>query len=51
MDWKCKQDPSFCNIKETYIRGKDRYYLRVKDQKKIFQENMPQTSWSGYSNI
>ena len=29
-DWICKQDPVFCCIQETHLRGKDRHYLKVK---------------------
>jgi hypothetical protein len=34
-----KQDPTFCCLQETHLREKDRYYLRVKDWKTIFQAN------------
>jgi exonuclease III len=34
-----KQDPTFCCLQETYLRDKDRYYLRVKGWKSIFQAN------------
>jgi exonuclease III len=38
-EWLHKQDPTFCCLQETYLRGKDRYYLRVKGWKTIFQAN------------
>ena len=40
-DWLHKQDPTFCCIQETYLSDKDRYYLRVKGSKSIFQANGP----------
>jgi exonuclease III len=40
-DWLHKQDPTFCCILETQLRDKDRYYLRMKDWKTIFQTNGP----------
>ena len=38
-EWICKQDPAFCSIQETHLSVKDRYYLRVKGWKTIFQAN------------
>jgi exonuclease III len=38
-DWLQKQDPIFCCLQETYLREKDRHYLRVKGWKSIFQAN------------
>jgi exonuclease III len=38
-DWLHKQDPTFCSLQETNLREKDRYYLRVKGWKTIFQPN------------
>jgi exonuclease III len=35
------QNPAFCCIQETHLRNKDRYYLRVKGWKTIFQANGP----------
>jgi exonuclease III len=35
-DWLCKQDPTFCCIKETHLSDKDKHYLRVKGWKTIF---------------
>jgi hypothetical protein len=32
IDWLSKQDPNFCCIHETNLRGKDRHYLRVKEK-------------------
>jgi exonuclease III len=40
-DWLHKQDPTFCCIKETHLRDKDRHCLRVKGWKTIFQTNDP----------
>jgi exonuclease III len=40
-DCICKQDPAFCCIQEPHISVKDRYYLRVKGWKTIFQANGP----------
>jgi exonuclease III len=40
-DWLCEQDPTFCCIQETYLRNKDRHYLRVKGWKTNFQANCP----------
>jgi exonuclease III len=39
--WLCKQDPTFGCIQETHLSDKDRYYLRVKGWKTIFQANGP----------
>ena len=38
-DWLHKQDLTFCCLKETYLREKDRHYIRVKGWKTIFQAN------------
>ena len=38
-DWLHKQNPTFCCLQETHLRGKDRNYLRVKEWKTIFQAN------------
>jgi exonuclease III len=38
-DWIDKQDPTFCCLQETHFREKDRYYLRLKGWKTIFQAN------------
>jgi exonuclease III len=38
-DWLHKQDPKFCSLQETYLREKERYYLRMKCWKTIFQAN------------
>lgn len=34
-----KQDSSFFSIQKIHHNIKDRYYLRIKDLKKIFQAN------------
>jgi exonuclease III len=39
IDWLHKQDPPFCCSQETHLREKDRYYLKVKGWKTIFQAN------------
>jgi exonuclease III len=39
--WTHKQDPTFCYIQETHLSDKDRYYLRIKCWKTIFQPNGP----------
>jgi hypothetical protein len=36
-----KQSSSICCIQETYLSNSDRYYLRVKVWKKVFQANRP----------
>ena len=38
-DWLHKQDPTFCCLQKTYLKEKDRNYLRVKGWKIIFQAN------------
>jgi exonuclease III len=38
---KHKQDPAFCSLQEIHLSDKDRYYLRVKGWKTIFQANGP----------
>jgi exonuclease III len=38
-DWLHKQDTTFCCLQETHLREKDRYYLRMKGWKAIFQAN------------
>ena len=38
-DWLHKQDPTFCCLRETHLREKDRHYLRMKGWKTIFQAN------------
>ena len=40
-DWLHKQDPTFCCLKETHLRDKNRHYLRVKGWKTISQANGP----------
>lgn len=39
MDWN--QDPAFCCTEETHHNIKDRYYLREKGWRKVFQESDP----------
>jgi exonuclease III len=39
IGWLHKQDPTFCCLQETHLRGKDGHYLRVKGWKTIFQAN------------
>jgi exonuclease III len=38
-DWLHKQDPTSCCLQETHLSEKDRYYLRMKGWKTIFQAN------------
>jgi exonuclease III len=38
-DWLHKKDPTFCCLQETHLREKDRYYVRMKGWKTIFQAN------------
>jgi exonuclease III len=38
-DWLHKKDPTFCCLQENYLREKDRYDLRLKVWKTIFQAN------------
>jgi exonuclease III len=38
-DWLHKQDPTFCCLQETHLRGKDRHYITIKVWKTIFQAN------------
>jgi exonuclease III len=38
-DWLNKQDPTFCCLRETHFREKDRHYPRMKGWKTIFQAN------------
>jgi exonuclease III len=38
-DWLHKQDPIFCWLQETYLREKERHYLRVKGWKTNFPAN------------
>jgi hypothetical protein len=40
-DWLHKHDPTLCCMQETYLRDKDRNYLRVKAWKTNFQANGP----------
>jgi len=41
INWIHNEDPAFCCLQETYLRDKDRHYLRVKVWKTIFQANGP----------
>jgi exonuclease III len=36
-----KQNPAFCCIQKTLLNDRDRYYLRIKGWKTIFQANGP----------
>jgi exonuclease III len=38
-DWLHKQDPTFCCLQEIHLREIERYYLRMKGWKTIFQAN------------
>jgi exonuclease III len=41
IDWLLKQDPTFCCLQETHLRGKGSHYQRVKGWKTILQANGP----------
>jgi exonuclease III len=41
IDWLHNQDPTSCCLQETHLKDKERYYLRVKGWKTIFQANGP----------
>ena len=41
INWQHKQDPTYYCIQETYLRYKDRPFLRIKGWKTIFQANGP----------
>ena len=34
--WMKKQEPAICCLKETHVRAKDTYILKVREWKKIF---------------
>ena len=38
-DWNKKQDPTICCLQETHLSSKDKYRLKVKGWKMMFQEN------------
>ena len=38
-EWIKKQDPTICCLQETHLSSKDKYRLKVKGWKMIFQEN------------
>ena len=38
-EWIQKQDPYICCLQETHLETRDTYRLRVKGEKKSFQEN------------
>jgi exonuclease III len=38
-NWLHKQEPTCCYLQETHLQEKDRYYLRMKGWKTIFQVN------------
>ena len=37
--WIQKQDPNICWLKETHLKSRDTYRLKVKGWKKIFHSN------------
>jgi exonuclease III len=39
IDWLQKEDPTFCCLQEIHLREIERYYLRMKGWKTIFQAN------------
>ena len=38
-EWIKKQNPTICCLQETHLSSKDKYRLKVKEWKKIFQAN------------
>jgi exonuclease III len=40
-NWVKKQDPTICFLQETHLTEKNKYWLRVKGWKKVFQVNGP----------
>jgi exonuclease III len=41
-NWIKKEDPTICYLQETHLIYRYKHWLRVKDWKKIFQDNVPQ---------
>jgi exonuclease III len=40
-NWVKKQDPTICFLQETHLTEKNKYWLRLKGWKKVFQVNGP----------
>ena len=41
-EWIQKQDPYTCCLKETHLKTRETYRLKVKDEKKIYHTNRDQ---------
>jgi exonuclease III len=41
-DWIHKQDQEFCCMQETHLNNKNKFYLRVKGWKKVFEARYKQ---------
>jgi mRNA deadenylase 3'-5' endonuclease subunit Ccr4 len=41
-NWIKKEDPTICCLQETHLIDRNKYWLRVKGWKKIYQANGPQ---------
>jgi exonuclease III len=39
--WIKKEDPTICCLQETHLIDRNKHYLSVKGQKKIYQANVP----------
>jgi hypothetical protein len=42
VNWIKKEDPTMCCLHETHLVDRNKYWLRVKGWKKIYQVNGPQ---------
>jgi exonuclease III len=40
-NWIKKEDPKICYLQETHLMDRNKHWLRVKGQKKIYQANGP----------
>jgi hypothetical protein len=40
-NWINKDDPTLCDLQEMYLIDRNKHWLRVKDWKKIYQDNGP----------
>jgi exonuclease III len=40
-NWIKKEDPTICCLQETHLMDRNKHWLRVKGQKKIYQANGP----------
>jgi exonuclease III len=41
-NWIKKEDPTICYLQETHLNDRNKYWLRVKGWKNIYQVNGPQ---------